>query len=154
MLMQEPYMDLWKPSINKIAHMKLHNVEDYEISTNGITGQNKAKEIIRYDDRDEFTEIQSLLKRDGISNTLNADKGEYKNKIFYFKGNVNFQRQDLNFTSETLRYDTENKVLTCQTPFIAWNLKTKINGEKFFYNINEKTLIIDKVKANTKMENK
>lgn len=154
MLMQEPYMDFWKPNSEKIAQIKLQNVEDYEISVNGITGHNRAKEILRYDDKDELKGIEAVLKRDGVSNFLKADMGEYKNNVFYFKGNVKFQRDDLNFTSQSLKYDTENKVLTCQSPFTAWNLSTKINGAKFFYNINEKTLIVDKINATTNTEKK
>ena len=153
LLVQEPYELNLKAKDRSIAYMEMHVVKDYEIDIQGVNSVINAKRAMRFDDRDEFYEIDGVLRNRGLINTLRANKAISKGEEILLDGDVYYARSD-DFTlkSERLFYHRGEKKLSSDTFFVATYGPHESKGEGFVYGIESEILEAWKIDANIKME--
>ncbi|NLC28696.1 MAG: LPS export ABC transporter periplasmic protein LptC [Campylobacteraceae bacterium] len=138
LLVQEPYALNFKSFDNSIAHIEMHIVQDYEITTKGVSSIFHAKRAMRFQDRDEFYEVDGIFKKDAFVNTLQANKAIMKGEDIELVGDVYYVRSDDNtFKSEQANYNKTTKILSGDTFFVATFGKHESEGEGFEYQTEE-----------------
>ena len=153
LLVQEPYALNFKAQDAKIAQMEMHVVKDYEITTDGVNSIINAKKAMRFSDRDEFYEVDGIVRDEGLVNTLRANKAISHDGIIELHGDVYYVRSD-DFTlkSEQVIYNREKKELFSDVAFEVTYGPHQSTGESFNYQVDSKILKADKIRANIKVE--
>jgi len=153
LLVQEPYELDFKPQNSSIAHMEMHVVKDYEITLDGVNSIINAKRAMRLGDRDEFYEVNGVVRNSGLINTLSANKATSRDNVIQLDGDVHYVRSD-DFTlkSEKVIYDRKTKELSSDTFFVTTYGPHKSKGEGFIYEMEAEVLRAWKIDANIKME--
>lgn len=153
LLSQEPYTFNFKVSDNKIAYIQMNIVQDYEITTDGVNSIVHAKEVLRFNDRDEFVNIDGILKKEPFINSLRAKKAILKDEKLNLFGDVFYARSDeITLECEQASYDFSTKVLSSNTFFTATFADHLGEGKGFVYKTTEGLLDAWDVKARIKTE--
>ncbi len=154
LLFQEPYfLDLTK-NTNNIANMQVYNIEDFEISDK-VDKILRAKKAIRYAHEDVLFDGNLSYIHDGLNYFLTSKKMKLKDKIITLSKDVVLNRNDgLEFKSEQLKYDFENKLIFTDVPFNAFGYKTIVNGDRLRYDLKTKNMLVYGVKASYELEKK
>jgi hypothetical protein len=153
LLVQEPYELNFKAQDSTIAHMEMHIVKDYEITSEGVNSIINAKRAMRFEDRDEFYGIDGVVRNRGLINTLRANKATSRGDEIMLDGDVYYVRSD-DFTlkSERILYHRSQKELSSDTFFVATYGPHKSEGEGFIYKIEPEILEAWNIHANLEME--
>ena len=153
LLMQEPYELNFKAQDNTIAHMEMHVVKDYEITTNGVNSIINAERAMRFEDRDLFYEVDGVVRNRGLIHTLRAKKATSRGNIIQLDGDVYYVRSD-DFTlkSDRIVYNRDEKMLSSDSFFTLNYGPHRGEGERFVYKMESEILEAWKIGATLEME--
>lgn len=153
LLAQDPYLLDFRPVDPKIAQVEMYDVQDHEISVNGVISITNAKQAVRYSDRDELYGVDALLRRDGLINSLRADKGILQDNIVYLDGDVRYVRNDgITFESAAVEYHRDKDMLKGKVPFVLSDNYNKTLGDSFTYVIKEGKIEANNIHATLETE--
>ena len=153
LLAQDPYLLDFRPADPKIAQVEMYDVQDHEISVDGVVSITNAKQAIRFANRDELYGVDALLRRDGFINSLRADKGILKNNVVYLEGDVRYVRNDgITFESTAVEYHRNKDILKGNVPFVLSDTYNKTLGNSFIYRIKEGLIEANNIHATLETE--
>lgn len=141
---QDPYLFNIKPQNIQVANTQAFDVIDYELNSTNVKASYEATRWVKYEDKDIFDD----LKVKGIDYNLSSNlliRDEQKSVL---EGNVSYF--DLNKTSiftQKAIYDMDKKILYSNDKFKAYVGLNEIFGDNFSYQLEDKTLKIQRIKA-------
>ena len=81
-------------------------------------------------------------------NLLRAQKGIYSGEYLHLEGNVTLdQKEGFDYTAQSATYNQKSQVLTIESPFEAHLNENTISGTNLIYNMKDKTITGQKIKA-------
>ena len=155
LLSQDPYLLELSPPNTKIASVEMYDVQDHEINDKEVVSITNAKKVMRYNDRDEFFDVNTLLRRNGFINSLSANRGEKRGSVVYLSGDVRYVRDDgVTFRSNSVQYHQDTDVLKGFEPFTLTDVKSQTVGKSFVYDIKNKKIDAEKIYSIVELEKK
>ncbi|MCV3377496.1 hypothetical protein L8V77_06025 [Campylobacter sp. IFREMER_LSEM_CL2127] len=141
---QDPYLFAIKPQKVDVANMQAFDVLDYELNASVIKATYQASRWVKYQDKDIFDDFKVQALDYNLSSDLlvrNEEKSILEGNVSYFDYN-----QTSIFTQKAT-YDMKNKILFSNDNFKAYIGLNEVFGDNFLYDVNQKELKIQGIKA-------
>ena len=125
-------------------------VEFNVFSVHNIKEDNSGKKIeaskaVKYKKYIDFSDVNVT---DELGHSLFSNRAVYEGDTLYMNQNVKLSRADgINFYSESLNYETKNKVVTTDAPFLLEFNKSVIRGEQLELEVERDTISAYNVNA-------
>ncbi|MDA3077500.1 LPS export ABC transporter periplasmic protein LptC [Campylobacter sp. JMF_06 NA1] len=134
---QTPYFEeMFKENLN-VSNLEMQGVRDYQVGEK-ITGEFRAKNGIRYKDRDEFYEFDAVII-DDINHTISSNLAVKKGDNIKFSGSAHYRNSDeIDYKSEQITYNLKNKIVRSDVPYTLTQGENKVTGEKISYDTKNK----------------
>lgn len=141
---QDPYLFTIKPQKVDVANMQAFDVLDYELNASSTKASYQASRWVKYQDKDIFNDF----KVEGVDYNLSSNLLIRNEKMSILEGNVTYidQNQTTILTQKAI-YDMQKKILFSKNQFRAYIGLNEIFGDNFLYDINQKQLKIQGIKA-------
>ncbi|MDM5270619.1 LPS export ABC transporter periplasmic protein LptC [Sulfurovum sp. zt1-1] len=92
--------------------------------------------------------LSDIIYHTDTVNLLQAQKGIYKGDYLFLEGNVTLnQKNGFDYTAQKAAYNQKSEVLSIESPFEAHMNKNIISGINLVYNMKEKKITAQKIKA-------
>ena len=139
------FIDLKEKALN-FKSVEALNLQGYELDESGVLGFYRASSWERFSQNEEdiFTNFKAYRKDFNLSSNLM----KVANSQIFFRQNVFYE--DINKTSiksQSLDYDRKNEILSTKDNFEAKRGESVLKGEGLKYNLADKRLEIDGVRA-------
>ena len=156
LLTKNPYSLEYNANSAKKPEIEIFNMKNYDISLDGVTSIIFAEKFERYNSYDKMYDIEALHKdKFKLINFLVADKGLYVKNILYLDDSVKYTRSDdLLLSSNSVKYDIKNKILSSNIPFKFVKKDTITRGNSFVYDMQKGIIKADKIKTVIRMDEK
>ena len=98
----------------------------------------KASKVVKYK---KYVDFYDVNVTDELGHTLLSDTAIYEGDTFYMNQNVKVSRADgIDFYSESLNYETKDKIVTTNEPFLLEFNKSVVRGRKLELEVNRDTI--------------
>jgi LPS export ABC transporter protein LptC len=156
LLYQKPYFIPTNPNRGHIASLEAYDVVNYSINQNGIYSLAKSSKIFRFNDHDEFYDIDVIRKKDdGVIDNLKARKGILKQNDLNVIGDVRYQDSNgVKFSSDEAKYNLKSKIFKSDTNFILKNNSTIIYGNSLVYQSKDGKIYAKNIKSISEVNKK
>ena len=105
----------------------------------------KASKAVKYK---KYVDFRDVNVTDELGHTLLSDTAIYEGDTFYMNQNVKVSRADgIDFYSESLNYETKDKVVTTNEPFLLEFNKSIVRGRKLELEVDRDTISAYNVNA-------
>ncbi|QOR01817.1 MULTISPECIES: hypothetical protein [unclassified Campylobacter] len=141
---QDPYLFAIKPQKVDVANMQAFDVLDYELNTTTTKASYQASRWVKYQDKDIFDDFKVQALDYNLSSNLlirNDEKSILEGNVSYFDKN-----QTSIFTQKAV-YNMKDKILFSNDTFKAYIGVNEVFGNSFLYNVDQKELKIQGIKA-------
>ena len=134
---QTPYFEeMFKENLN-VSNMEMQGVKDYQVGEK-ISGEFRAKNVIRYKDRDEFYEFEAVIN-DDMNHTMSSQTATKKGDNIKFNGDAHYQNSDnFDYKSEEIIYNQKTKIVRSDVPYTLTQGENKVTGDKISYDTKNK----------------
>jgi len=106
----------------------------YELQSTGLKTTMMGTKALRYADRYIVDNVDFTDNAKTYISNMRAKNGIYKGTIVNLSGDVVYTREDgLSFESDTLKYNTLNKIAQTQDSYVAFMGKNSMRGSSFVY---------------------
>lgn len=145
--LQDPYsLDLKSHSLN-FKNIEAKELKAYDLDTNTTKSYYEANSWIRYKDKDVFNEFKTINEDFNLSSNSLSLFGKNLDKAV-FEGNVSYaDSNQTKILSQKVEFNPKEKILTTNVGFKALIGKNIINGNILNYDVKNKILNIQGVKA-------
>ncbi len=145
--LQDPYSLNLKNYSLDFKNIEARNLDAYELNSTTIKSYYKADTWTRYENKDVFKDFVNLNLDFNLSaNTLELLGKDFEKVVF--EGNVKYLGKDnTKLTSDKMEFDPKKKHLSTRAGFEAFIGENIINGDILNYDLKNKILQIQGVKA-------
>ncbi|HEG2581203.1 TPA: hypothetical protein SCV07_000513 [Campylobacter lari] len=141
---QDLYFSTIKPQEIDIANMQAFEVLDYELNASVVKAIYQASRWVKYQDKDIFDDF----KVQALDYNLSSDLLVRNNEKSILEGNVKyFDHNQTSIFAQKATYDMKNKILFSNDNFKAYIGLNEVFGDNFLYDVNQKKLKIQGIKA-------
>ena len=157
LVIKEPYtLKAVNAQGESIPDIELFNATNYQFKESGIDSIVHSKRSARYGDVDKLYDIEAFHKnKEGLHSKLVSDEAILKDKVIHFLTNSHVQRDDgLSLDGESIRYDTQKKILSSDQPFVFTQKQSTTHGKSFVYEMKEGVLYANTIHSVIQFEEK
>ena len=149
LLTKNPYSLKYNSAGSNLPEIELFDVKSFEITVKKISSIIYATKVERYRKYDKMFDIRALYKdKLNLTDTVVAQNGMLSNNILYLDNNVKYTRSDdLSLSSNSLKYDLKNKILSSNVPFKFVKKNVTTNGKSFVYYMQKGIIKANKIKT-------
>lgn len=149
LLTKNPYLLKYSSSLTDKPEIEIFGMESYEISLSGVKSIIIANKLERYRNYDKMYDIKALHEgKLRLIDSLVADKGMLSKNILYLDENVKYTRSDdLALSTNSVKYDIANKILSSNTPFELSKKSMTTYGNAFTYDMQKGIIRATKIKT-------
>ncbi|WP_139493160.1 hypothetical protein [Campylobacter armoricus] len=141
---QDPYLFTIKPQKIDMANMQAFDIFDYELNTTTTKASYQASRWVKYQDKDIFDNLKIQAIDYNLSSNLLIKDEEQS----ILEGNVTYvDKNQTRISTQKAIYDTQKRILFSKEQFKAYVGLNEIIGDNFIYDINQKQLKIQGIKA-------
>ncbi len=156
LLYQKPYDVVLSKSSKNEPNMEMIGVTNYSITQHGIAHIVKATRVLRFDQHDEFYNIDAVRKQNGgFFDNLKANSGKLMKDDLKLVGNVRYANSDARkFKSEQADYNLKTKVFKTDVAFKLEDNSSVTYGSSMVYNTVEGKIYANNIKSTAEVENR
>lgn len=155
LIAQDPYsIDLTNDK-EEIATVEFFDVQDYLINESGISMKISASRAEHYFDKNILYNINALIIKNNIVETLASNIGLLRDNIVYLDGNVIYTRGNQTvLKSESVEYHEKSAELIGKKPFTLDDKGFGAKGNSFLYDTKKGNIKVQSIVAKIKVEEK
>ena len=154
LLYKEPYaLESSKVDKNE-PNMETINMVSYSITKDGIEYIVKGSRVLRFANRDEFYDIDTIRKaNDSLLEKLRANSGVLVGDDLSLKGDVRYKNSNgIRFSSKQADYNLKSKVFKTDTDFILEDNRSITKGASMIYNTKEEKIYASKIRSKIEVD--
>lgn len=141
---QDPYFLAIKPQKIDVANIQAFDVFDYELNNTTTKVSYQASRWVKYQDKDIFDNLKIQAIDYNLSSKLLTKNKEQS----ILEGNVTYvDKNQTTILTQKAIYDEQKKILFSNDNFKAYIGLNEIFGDNFLYDVNQKELKIQGIKA-------
>jgi len=118
--------------------VQFENFELFNLREQDSSQKIHATNAVKYR---EYIKFDNVHVSDDLGHTVLSDRARYENDSLFMNQNVKVSRDDgLDFSTQSISYDLNKKIITTLTPFVLEVNQSIIRGDKLVFEV-EKNII-------------
>ncbi len=156
LLYQKPYNVAQSKDSKDNPNIEMINMVNYSITEDGIAHVVKASKVLRFVDRDEFYNIDTIRRtKSTLLEKLKADSGLLVKDDLQLAGDVRYLNSDsVQFQSQEADYNLKTKVVKTDVDFMLKDKRSITRGTSMVYNTIEGKIYANNIKSILEEEQK
>jgi len=127
------HVDIASPG--ELAQIELERFRVYEVSSEGVKTILGGRHASRFPDRYEVDDLNLTDRSEGHVETMQANKGIYKEPLISLAGDVRFRRDDgVMFETAQADYNQTSGAVRAPGDFVLWQAQDRVDGTDLRYN--------------------